>query len=552
MNKKKTPYLYILFLTCFSYGIFAQDLTLNLTSKDSLEAVILNSISYQETHKLEKEIYDEIHHVHRKIKRLGFFTSTVENITQTNKNYQVIFKLGKRTDEILIIIPNDINFKKTSLKVDSLKLKITELDNFTSLLMSELDSEGLSFSEISFKNPKYIQQTLVVELKISQSKKRTINKVVVKGYENFPNSFLKNYFQIIENTTFSKEKLKEISSLTKLLSFVKEKKTPEVLFKKDSTVLYLFLDKLKTNSIDAIINIASKENGGGTLLNGNLDLKLNNIFNTGENFELFWNRVAEEKSQFRIKSTIPYLFNSSISTKFKFDIYRQDSTFLNTKFDFELDIHLNSKSKLSLTYTTENSNYLLDTNTNLDSYSNYFLGAGYEITLSSFSELYDNKALFTINPTFGKRTSDITDRQFKLQFNGIFNATISPRSYLYIKNETGFLDSKNLLTNELFRIGGVNSIRGFNEQSIFTSRFSYFNLEYRYLTSRTSYLHSISDIGFVKTLNASNETVLGLGIGYLFTVKNSQVNLAYVLGKSSANSFTFNNSKLNIRFKSFF
>ena len=147
--------------------------------------------------------------------------------------------------------------------------------------------------------------------------------------------------------------MKEISTLTKSLDFIKEKRAPEVLFKKDSTHLYLFIEKSETSSFDGIINFASKENEEGLLLNGNLDLKLNNILNTGEKFELFWNKVAQEKSEFNLTSDIPYLFNTPVSLAMGFKLYRQDSTFLNTSFNLVTHYELNSRSKTSVFYSNE-------------------------------------------------------------------------------------------------------------------------------------------------------------------------------------------------------
>ena len=121
-------------------------------------------------------------------------------------------------------------------------------------------------------------------MKISNSSSRKIDKVITRGYEDFPKKFITKYFLIDKNTVFSKQKLNQVSALSNKLDFIKEKKVPEVLFKKDSTHLYLFLDKIVTSSFDGLVNFSSKENGKGLLLNGNLDLKLNNTFNTGEKF----------------------------------------------------------------------------------------------------------------------------------------------------------------------------------------------------------------------------------------------------------------------------
>ncbi|MBL4604894.1 MAG: hypothetical protein JKY02_04320 [Flavobacteriaceae bacterium] len=441
-------------------------------------------------------------------------------------------------------------------KKDSIRLVTKELESFITNITSELDEKGASFSKITLEDPLFIKGILYLKLKIQKSNERKINKVILKNYEEFPLSFIKNYFKINPATTFSKQKLEDISILTKGISFVKEVKPPEALFKKDSTFIYLYLEKLNSNSVDAMINLASKEDGNGVLLNGNLDLKLNNVLNSGEQFELFWNRVDEEKSEFKLSTRLPYLFSTAISTLFAFKIYRQDSTFLNTTFNIDLDYQLDSKSNIAISYTGEKSTYLLDQVSNdIHSFSNYFLGIGYHYTVAEKSSFFfKNKFLFNLRPSYGKRQSDINNtNQSKIWLSSYINIPLTARSYLYLKNESGLLESKNYLTNELFRIGGANSIRGFNEQSIFTNKYSFVNIEYRYATSTSSYVHSVTDFGTYHDpiLNKAN-SILGIGLGYLFNMNGSQVNLSYVTGHKFDADFNFRNSKLIVTWKAFF
>ena len=107
------------------------------------------------------------------------------------------------------------------------------------------------------------------------------------------------------------------------------------------------------------------------------------------------------------------------------------------------------------------------------------------------------------------------------------------------------------MTNELFRIGGANSIRGFNEQSIFTESYTFFNIEYRILTNPTSYLYTITDFGQFSSIN-QQKNVLGLGIGYLFNTGNSQINLNASVGKNDSNTIDFKEVKLIINWKNYF
>ena len=555
LNKKFIPYIYILFLSCFSHLTFGQKNELILVAKDTIQNRIVSEIYYTKKHLQKKDALDEIDKILQQVKKRGFFTAKIDSISKKNKELTAYLDLGKKINEIIIVTKKDNTNGIIDSGIDSIKIKTREFSDLTNQLLEQIDRKGNSFSEITYVNPLLKNDTLFLEMKISNSSSRKIDKVITRGYEDFPKKFISKYFLINKNTIFSKQKLNQVSALSNKLDFIKEKKAPEVLFKKDSTHLYLFLDKIGTSSFDGLVNFSSKENGKGLLLNGNLDLKLNNTFNTGEKFEIIWNKVSDEKTDFKINSYVPYILNSKFSTTLEFYLYRQDSTFINTNFELKTDYLINQKSHASILYSSENSNYLLNiSNNDLASYSNYFIGLGYELKKSSTSNLYKYKNGLNLNLTIGKRKTDTESiNQLKFHFSAFANVQINNRGYLNIKNESGLLTSKNYLLNELFRIGGANSIRGYNEQSIFTNGYSYSNIEFRYSLDTSSYLYSITDLGVYKE-NTTNKIkkLLGIGAGYQFRINNNLVNLGYVISTNSSTNAKLNSSRLVVRWTSFF
>ena len=563
LNKKITPYIYILFLSCFSHHILGQENELILVTNDTIQNRIVSEIYYTKKHPQKKDVLDEIDRILQQIKKRGFFTARIDSISKADKTFSAHINLGKKTNKIIII--NKLKPEErtklygasqtTESAIDSIKIKINEFDEFTNQLLKQIDKIGKSFSEISYINPIMKNDTLIIELTISDSSNRKIDKVIVRGYNAFPEKFISNYFLINTKTVFSKQKLKNVSNLTNRLDFIKENKAPEVLFKKDSTHLYLFFDKLGKSSFDGIVNFSSKQNGKGLLLNGNLDLKLNNTFNSGEKFEIIWNKVSDEKTDFKINSYVPYLFNSKFSTTLEFNLYRQDSTFINTNFKLNTDYSINQRSHASVLYRSENSNYLLNTLDNeITSYSNYFIGLGYQMKKLSTSNLYDFNNGINLNLIVGKRKTSLESiNQLKLHFSAFANLQINNRGYLNIRNESGLLTSKNYLLNELFRIGGANSIRGYNEQSIFTNGYSYSNIEFRYSLDRSSYLYSITDLGAYKESTTKKiKKLIGIGAGYQFKINNNFVNIGYVISTNSSTNTKLNNSTLVVKWTSFF
>lgn len=546
-----THNIYLLFILTLSLNISSQEIKLKIISKIETNNKILAKINFKEKHKDSISVINEAKKISSYLKNLGYFTNSIDCIRKKENNYEIFFSLNKRIKTAFIKIDKKAKhlFKDFKIKKEIVSIPIKKLQSTLTKISLAFDKEGKSFSKALLKNLTLKGDSLFANLKIHQSKKRTINTIIVKGYKKFPESFLTNYYKIDKKTVFSKSKVKEISSLSKSLDFAEEIKPPEILFLKDSTILYLYLKKTINNSIDGIIGFSSKENGA-LLFNGNIDLNLNNILNEGETFNLFWNSIGNEKQEFKVLTRVPYILNSKITPEISFSIYKQDSTFLSTKFESKLFYQIKPKTNLGLTFNSESSeNLKKKINSDVKTFSNYFLGLQFEYRVLKNDIFLNDKFYLKLNPSFGKRKTDQnSSNQFKVETNISYLWDLNLRNSIYLRNKFGYLNSNNLINNELFRIGGVNSIRGYNNQSIFTSSYTYFNIEYRYLTSKKSYLYSITDIG--KTKEEKNK-LFSFGIGYLFKTNNSQININTSIQKKQS-TLNLNNTNLTISWKNTF
>lgn len=553
MKQKTSPYLSLFFILFSLQGMFAQDFSLLLSATDKTERAILKEVDYRSEHKDTISLHLELNRVADYLKNRGYFTNTLLKIEKENKKYVAFFSLNNKIDQVVLTVnfKTEIYFEKTAIENSTVTLPIHKLAATLSGISSRLDKEGKSFSKVQLNNIFIKNKTVFADLKITPSKKRSIHKVILKGYEKFPSSYVKNYFNISPTTLIHKQKIKEITAAAKNLQFITEIKPPEVLFTKDSTMLYLYFKKKQHNRFNGIVSFASTENGD-VFFNGNIDIRLHNIFDTGERFELFWNRIGEEKQEFKATTDVPYLFNSKLSPNLSFSIYKQDSTFLNTKFDSKLFYHFNAKIKFAATYTSESSEKLSEViNNNIETYRNYFLGIQFQYRKPKNDFFFNDQFHLSVNPSFGKRKTNTRSLpQFKVEATASYLWDVNARSSIYLRNNTGYLNADSFIDNELFRIGGANSIRGYSEQSIYTNTYSYFNLEYRYLTSEKSYLYTISDIGQAE-VNSENENILGLGLGYLFHTKDTQINIGLVAGKNNK-KILIRNTQLLINWVSYF
>jgi len=200
---------------------------------------------------------------------------------------------------------------------------------------------------------------------------------------------------------------------------------------------------------------------------------------------------------------------------------------------------LSTYSKLGLLYRSTTSTNLIElTNVTIQDFDKKEIGILFN---------YKNKYEFNFQTTFGTRThNNERTNQLQIEFNASTTYKTSATTALYLKNTTGILSSPNYFYNELYRIGGTNSIRGFDQQSIFASKYSYLNTEFRLFTKDSSYLYTIGDFG-TYTNNAQNTTIFGIGIGYSISRKYTRTNISYSMGKSSNTKLNLNDAKLSIK-----
>lgn len=559
MKQKFTPYIYILFSILFFDQSYSQELVLKVSATDSTSSILLREIPFQKAHFNENGLLKSLDSVKHKIERMGFLNNSLDSLIKKDSIYIAYFNLRNQIKQIRVnydkgeITTEQLSNIKGLVTPDYFEISIEKLPNKLAGIAIDLESKGNSFSEVALKNLSVINDTLIeADFFIKKSTIRKIDKIIINGYTNFPDAYLKHHLKLKLNTLFGKEKLDHASNAIYALPFVSEIKSPEVLFTKDSTIVYLHLKKENTNRFDGLIGFTSKEDGKGLSFNGYLDLSLNNLFNSGENLNLVWKNNGNDRQVFNLDITIPYLFKSKTSPNLTLNIYKQDSSFVNTLFKFSLPYHLNTRNSIGLSLHLESSSNLLTAaNNDIEDYNSTFFGLNYNYNIPKSHPIFKTKFNIFSEVLFGKRNGSFQNNQSKFFLKTNYIYSLNPKSHIFLQNLSGLINSKIFIDNELLRIGGTNNLRGFDEESLLASMYSVFNIEYRFNTNNSSYLYSISDLGYVKNNNLTSQ-LYALGIGYAFSSKLGFINLSYALGKSSETPFNFSNSRFHLKIVNFF
>jgi outer membrane protein assembly factor BamA len=125
-----------------------------------------------------------------------------------------------------------------------------------------------------------------------------------------------------------------------------------------------------------------------------------------------------------------------------------------------------------------------------------------------------------------------------------------------LKVGTGFETyfAPQVYTNELYRFGGLNTLRGFNEEELFASTKLVGSFEYRFLTDKNSYAFAFFDQGFYENVagNYKNDHPFGFGAGFSFGTQLGIFSISYAQGKQFDNPILLRNGKVHFGYIAYF
>ncbi len=559
---KQLQYILILLL---STNCFAQSFYLNINGINKQQNLTIDSIPYIRKHVNIKSLNNEISETLNKLTKQGYIDSkTLENKKVNDSTYTVLIDLKNKIKELHIYIgTNSLLYDSKKTSKDSIIIPYSELENFLNQEISDKEKAGFAFSKIKLENIKKKNSIIYADLNFDSEKKRTLNSIIV-NYTNpslkdyFPKGALKQLNRKYLNNTFNQETVKKLSDDFNSFEFISQTKYPEILFTKDSTKVYTYLDKRKANTFDGYIGF-SNDDSKKIQLNGYLDISLINTLHAGEQFSLYWKSDGNKQTTFNTRLEVPYIFKTALGIKAQLNIFKQDSTFQNTKTAIDLGYYLNYNSKIYIGYQSTESSDIQNTNsTTLSDFKNSYLTSTLEYKKNNGSNyLLPRKSYANLLLGYGKRTTNNTaetaaaTNQFYANLNFSYNFELNKKNFIYINPQILYLKSDNYITNELFRFGGLNSIRGFSENSLQGNIANLFITEYRYLLSSNLYIHTILDYGIyqdqtsIKNSEKFNSLIsAGIGLGLL--TKNGLLKIIIANGSTNQTEIKFYNSILTI------
>ncbi|MEO6404137.1 MAG: BamA/TamA family outer membrane protein [Ferruginibacter sp.] len=468
---------------------------------------------------------------------------------------------------------------------------ISQLQLIEERIISYYENEGYPFASVFLDSISIEENKMSAVLKADKSVLYHVDSTRVVGTFKIKNRFLQNYLDIKNGSVYNKQKLAQVDKRMLELQYVSTQQPSDLTMLGAGSVLNLYLQSKRSSQVNVLIGFLPSANQSGKLqLTGDVNLDLLNLLGSGENILVKWQQLQVKSPRLNLGFSKPYIFNSPFGFSFLFDLFKKDSSFLqlNAQTGLQFDIASNQSGKLFVQW--QNSSLQaggIDTNqvkalkklpANID-VNAVNVGLNYEWIKTNYRYNPRSGNEINVQSTAGikniQRNNDITSikdpsynyaslydsiklrsYQFRIIFSGAHYFSLGKISVLKTSLNTGLYQSPTIFRNELFQIGGYKLLRGFDEESIYATRYAVFTAEYRYLIGLNSFLFFFTDLGLnnnkYQNVNTKN-TYLGTGLGVRFETKAGLLNISYAVGKRDDVKFNLReSSKLHFGYINYF
>ncbi len=546
----------------------------NLTVINTDSASIFKRINYKKQFANKDLVYKETNKIYVSLINEGFISASVDSIKNDSANYKAYISAGNKYNWVKLSYD-----KKDQAVISKLgygerfftnrPFNFSELSKFMEKIIRYYENNGYPFALAKLDSLKFDNSSVKAKLLVERNVFIKLDSLVTEGTGKISQKFLLRYLGIKNGMPYNLETFSNVSKKVKQLPFVTEKKAPIMQLTDKQNKMYLFLEKKNASQFDGIVGILPGDNGK-TIFTGDLKIKLvNSILKSGETFDINWRRLQTQTQDLKASVIYPYIAGLPVGADYNIKIYKKDTTFLDVNNALGLNYYFSGLNFIKVFYKQRNANLIstsgLSTITVLPEYADVNTKAyGLGLFFENFDYRFNPRKGFGINlqVSVGNREirknpkvndlaySNITLKTSQYQLEGTLVGFINIHKNHVVKfsSQLGSVFGNTIYKNELFRIGGLRTLRGFDEESIYASTYVIPTLEYRFLFEKNSNLFLFGEGAWLENNNVagySNDTPISVGAGINFETKAGIFNLSYAIGKQQGNGFDLRIGKIH-------
>jgi len=432
------------------------------------------------------------------------------------------------------------------------------------------ENNGYPFAQVNVSDLKIDNNMADVTLTIEKGPRITMDSLIIKSEQKMPVRYIRNYFNFSNNDPYNEEQISKLENKIKEIPFLQIIRPPEVLFKTEGQAdIFLYLKKKKANYFNGILGIRPDDATGKVNLTGDAEIKLLNALNSGEELYLNWRKLQPQTQDLTVKANLPFIFNVPIGLDGLLKIYKRDSTFSSVKSAIGLVLQLGGRNRLKV-FIERNQATQLSTFSSIQALGNinstlyglalqkekldYLLNPrkGFSLTLEG---AVGNRKITSNNLAETNNPDPISAQQYRVESTFSYYQPTFKKQCIKVAITGSTLISENLYDNEMYRFGGLRTMRGIDEESIFATSFAVVTTEYRLLFEQNSALYLFIDQAWYEKQGVASfntDTPISYGAGVNFETKAGIFAFNYALGQQFNNPVLIRNAKVSFGFTSVF
>ena len=593
MNKLRVhPFVFCCLALCLSIVVKGQNVYLSINPVDVSSSYITDSLHPKIKFATMLQCRQYVQQLPGLLQAQGYLSASIDSSNEQKDTLQIMLFVGKKYawSTISVKEKDKALLAKLGIRDDWYKTKpinVSQINAVENRLLDYFLADGYPFATVGFDSVHLQNTTVDAQLNINIGIPYKLDSIRIMGNSKIDIGFLYHYLGMAPDDLFDITKLNKINQLLQQLPYLQQSRDWNLTMLASSYVLNLYLQPKKSNQINVIAGFlpANPQTGGKLLLTGSADVNLKNTFGEGETMGLNWQQLQSSSPRLNVIYQKPYIFNTPYGLDFSFDLYKKDSFYLNltTKLGFQylttprqtgtIALELFSTNLLSIDTLgviankrlpdiadVRNTSIVIEHKIDNTNYRpNPLRGNVYNISLAMGNKKIKKNSSITqiADPSFKYLSlyDTVQLNSYQLRLKADYAHYFNVGKYAVIKTAvtTGWQESPNYFTNELFQIGGYKLLRGFDEESIYADKFSVATFEYRYLLGLNSYFNTFTDVGLThNSVTRINNNFIGGGFGLAFQAKQSIINISLAVGKRNDLPFNINEAKIHIGFVSLF
>lgn len=558
---------------------FSQDVVyrINISHNPQNNVLELNPGNRSDSSMVVRLIQSEIN----ELRANGYLLANLDSIKVSGDTLVFDVYMGNKYNVASLSInnlPSEIEnrLKNKPKKYLKSSFKNEEIDELLAEIIRYSENHGYPFASIQIDSIKVSGESIFAELLFHPGPLIRFDSLILSGNLVVKNKFLGAYLDVIPGNPYDQRIMDNIPNRLANLPYLEASEKQYISFQNEECQVHLNLDKRKANKFDVVIGFLPNEIDQSKLLvTGKVDIGLENVFNSGKTLKLYWEKLHVSTQTLFLNYTHPNLFAGPVGLLAGIDLYKQDTSFINRSLLVGLEYLTSSNGKASIFSSWESSrrisqptdqatlNDLSDFNLN-----NFGLRYNSEPT-KGFSSTNPKQFAMDAMGMLGRKTVlksanvndsiytgiNLVSMQYALTLELKGQVQLVNGLFIYSRIGGGKMINENLFLNDLFRIGGLKNLRGFNENFFYASEYITGTLEARMYIGEYSNLFAFYDQGYVfYNLKQSDfeDTPFGVGIGMNIETKAGILGLVFALGKSKNQPLDFGFSKIHVGYAATF